>query len=194
MAIENEINRLGGIQPLEAKYYPLSQAEVGDVENEVVGKLPDDYVHLLLTYGEFTFINSIEFILHKQKPEYKHKKSLGIPNGTDFSGSMVALMYGKRKSADSFTLIRKLQVFRSRMPAGFLPFADDGLGNQLCICLQADNYQKIYWWDHELEWDEDDYEEEVGKTMPVTAKYQNVYLVADSMTSFFERLTISARA
>lgn len=80
------------------------------------------------------------------------------------------------------------------MPEGFLPFADDGLGNQLCLCLQPENSQKVYWWDHELEWDAEDYEEETGNTMPAEAKYQNCYLIADTFADFFEKLTIASYA
>lgn len=38
-----------------------------------------------------------------------------------------------------------------------------------------------------MEWDE----EETGTPMPAAAKYQNVYLIADTLTAFFEKLTIS---
>ena len=179
---------------MEDQFYPLNQVDIEAIEESVTGNLPPDYVQLLSTYGEFLFVNSVVFEPEKQQPEYVHNEKLGIPNGTNFPGSGVASIYGKRMNGKSFTLLKKLRVFRERMPEGFLPFADDGLGNQLCLCVHPTNYQKVYWWDHELEWDEADYEEETGSAMPPAAKYQNVYLVANSLTEFFKKLEIAAEA
>ena len=194
MAIENDIARLGGLRPIEDQFQPLNQTELTEIEKTVAGKLPANYAWLLSAYGECLFVNSVVFKPEKQEPEYSNMQEFGIPNGADFFGSGVSTIYGKRQEGNSFTLLKKLRVFRDRMPEGFLPFADDGLGNQLCLCVHAANYQKVYWWDHELEWDAEDYEEETGTAMPVAAKYQNVYLVANSFTEFFEKLTISAQA
>jgi hypothetical protein len=194
MDIQQEIDRLGGIQPLEDQYYPLSKTDIAEIEKQVGSKLPTEYEWLLTTYGAFLFTNSVQFAPSKQTPEYLHAEQLGIPNGEEFLGSEVADFYGKNQAKRDFTLLNKLQVFRDRMPEGFLPFADDGLGNQLCLALESSSTPKVYWWNHELEWDADDYEEETGEPMPAEAKYQNVYLVADNLTAFFERLTISAKA
>ena len=189
--IQKEINRLGGIQPLEGKYYPLNEAEIAEVEQEVRNDFPKEYSLLLNRYGSFLFANSVAFVPIKSAPEYSHEERLGIPNGSVFSGSEVSVVYGKRHNNQKFELLQNLRVFRDRMPEGFLPFADDGLGNQLCLGLNTEHVPKVYWWDHELEWDAEDYEAETGTPMPVEAKYQNVYLVANSLTEFFERLTIS---
>lgn len=149
---------------------------------------------LLSVYGESSLVNSVVFEPEKQQPEYLHSEELGIPNGADFCGSGFSTIYGKREKGNVFTLLKKLRVFRDRMPEGFLPFADDGLGNQLRLSVHPAHYQKVYWWDHELEWDAEDYEEETGTVMPAAAKYQNVYLVANSLTEFFEKLTIFEEA
>lgn len=193
MSIEEEIVRLGGIQPLEEQYYPLSDAEIAEVEREAGSKLPEEYTQLLSRYGAFLFVNSVEFMPSKQEPEYVHSAELDLPSGS-FSGSQVSAFYGKQHKTQKFVLLQKLQVFRDRMPEGFLPFADDGLGNQLCLGLKTERDPRVYWWDHELEWGAEDYEEELGVPMPVEAKYQNVYLVASNITEFFEKLIVSAFA
>jgi hypothetical protein len=194
MSIESAIAKLGGIRPLEDKFHPLNEAEVAELEKEVGASLPDDYVWLLTTYGESLLTNSVQFEPLNSEPEYKHPEELGIPNGCSFSGSEVTTIYGKNIRKGEFTVLEKLKTFRDRMPEKFLPFADDGLGNQLCLCLAPKNYQKVYWWDHELEWDTDDYEDETGSAMPEEAKFQNVYLVANSLKEFFEKLFVSASA
>ncbi|UOQ55561.1 SMI1/KNR4 family protein [Hymenobacter cellulosivorans] len=187
MAIEDEIKRLGGLKPIEDQFYPLNKQEVELLEKEANGVLPPDYNQFLTTYGECIFLNSVSFKPMKQEPEYVHDEKLGIPNGS-FSGSSLTMFYGKRTKKSTLTIIDTLKRYRERMPEGFVPFADDGLGNQLCISVGPDNYQKVYWWDHEMEWDEEDYEDETGTPMPVSAKYQNVYLLANNFTDFFEKL------
>ena len=192
--MQQAIDRLGGVQPLEDQYYPLREDEIKEIEQLVGGKLPAAYAWLLSTYGACLFVHTVQFVPTKQMPEYLHAEHTGIPNGHDFFGAEVGSFYGKNASTHAFTLRQKLHVFRDRMPAGFLPFADDGLGNQLCLGLGAASTPKVYWWNHELEWDADDYEAETGQQMPPEAKYQNVYLVADSFEGFFERLTVSTEA
>lgn len=193
MAIQDEIKRLGGIEPLEGRFIPLDEAEINNIEQTFSKKLPEDYRLLLATYGAFVFTNSVEFKPINQAPEYIHAEELDMPIES-FSGSGVATVYGKGGKNNSFDLLKKIRTFRERMPDYFLPFADDGLGNQLCLALDETHYQKVYWWDHELEWDAEDYEEETGEIMPEAAKFQNVYLIANSLTEFFEKLTVSASA
>lgn len=144
MAIEDEISCLGGLKSIEDQFYPLSDQEIELIEGEAGGTLPDDYKSFLSTYGECIFLNFITFKPVKQEPEYVHDESLGIPNGS-FSGSSVTLIYGKRTNKKTLTIIETIERYHDRMPEGFLPFADDGLGNQLCICVGSENHQKVYW-------------------------------------------------
>jgi hypothetical protein len=193
-SIGTAIDKLGGIKPVEDKFYPLSEVEITELEKEIGSKLPEDYAWLLQTYGAFMFTNSVQFKSLNNEPEYKHPEELGIPNGYSFSGSEVTMVYGKNTRKGVFTVLEKLKTYRDRMPEKFLPFADDGLGNQLCLDFAPENYQKVWWWDHELEWDADDYEDETGTAMPAAAKFQNVYLVANSLAEFFGNLSVSASA
>ena len=140
------------------------------------------------------FTNPVQFEPLKIQPDYKHPENLGIPNGANFHGSGVSVVYGKSHKRNATTVLNKLTTFRDRMPEGFLPFADDGFGNQLCLNLGSSNHQNVYWWNHELEWDEEDYQEETGTSMPREAKYQNVYLVANNLSGFFERLFVTAES
>lgn len=76
------------------------------------------------------------------------------------------------------------------MPAKFLPIADDGMGNLIVLCLDSTNFGKVYFWDANVEWDEEDYLEETGKMMPEEAKFQNLWLIGLSFEDFWERLSI----
>ena len=49
---------------------------------------------------------------------------------------------------------------------------------------------EVYFWDGNVEWDEEDYLEETGKMMPEEAKFQNLWLIGLSFENFWERLSI----
>jgi hypothetical protein len=48
---------------------------------------------------------------------------------------------------------------------------------------------KVYYWDHEREWDEQDYLEQ-GLPVPPDLKFQNVHLIAGSFEDFIARLYV----
>jgi hypothetical protein len=76
------------------------------------------------------------------------------------------------------------------MPAKFLPIADDGMGNLIVMSLNLKDYEKVYFWDSDAEWDSEDYLEETGKMMPEEVKYQNLWLIGSNFENFWERLSI----
>ncbi|MEZ4903851.1 MAG: SMI1/KNR4 family protein [Spirosomataceae bacterium] len=51
-------------------------------------------------------------------------------------------------------------------------------GNYVCICLKGENYGKIYFYDHEVENENED----------GTLNWDNLYLIANSFTEFLEKL------
>ena len=124
--------------------------------------------------------------------EYIHDESLGLPNYS-FEGSGLSHFYGVSSNSFKNDLSEILKCYQNRMPDNFLPIADDGLGNQICISLNNESSGYVYWWDHENEWDEDDYQEDTGEHMPIEARYQNVYLIAKSFGEFLTKLTGKAR-
>jgi len=75
-----------------------------------------------------------------------------------------------------------------RMPSTIIPIADDGGGNQICIGIKGGEQGKIYYWDHNNEWDEEDYLLDHGRPMPPEVKFQNVHLIASSFVDFISRL------
>ncbi len=46
-------------------------------------------------------------------------------------------------------LICTYEVYKDRIPSNCVPIATDDFGNQFCISLRTDTYEKIYFWDHE---------------------------------------------
>jgi len=72
-------------------------------------------------------------------------------------------------------MYKYLEVYKDRVPDGFMPIAHDPGGNLILISLQGDG--RIYYWDH-------DEEVEEGQA-PGT---RNVYLVANSFPEFLDSL------
>ncbi len=50
-------------------------------------------------------------------------------------------------------------------------------------------YKRGYWY-HENEWDEEDYFDDFGKTMPEEVKMQNMYLVGENLYDCFNRMVL----
>jgi hypothetical protein len=69
--------------------------------------------------------------------------------------------------------------FAKRLPPGIIPIATESCGNLVCLGITGKRRGKIYFWDHEDEFDEH------GEGRQ---DYGNVYLVADSLDKFLDKL------
>ena len=186
----NEIvDNLGGIY--ESQPSKIKSSDIEQFEENNFFKLPKDYKDFLLEYGYCLFNECISFIPINEDAIYQHESSSGRANYW-FKGSQLSCFYGIDTGLDHDTneLIYNLNTYKSRIPTGFFPIANDGLGNQICLSLNTKDYGCIYWWDHENEWDEDDFFEETRTRMPDEVKYQNIYLIAKSFTDFLLKLEV----
>ena len=55
--------------------------------------------------------------------------------------------------------------------------------------VAADERGRIYYWDHENEWDEEDFIED-GLPVPPNLKFQNLHHIADSFEEFLRNLEV----
>ena len=69
------------------------------------------------------------------------------------------------------------KVFRQRLPSDLIPIADDPCGNLVCLCIDGQNKDKIYFWDHENESLELNY-----------PWYKNISLISSNFTDFINSL------
>lgn len=53
---------------------------------------------------------------------------------------------------------------------------------------QGERIGQIFYWDHENEWDEEDYFDEFGVQMPEEVKFQNIYLIGKNLYDCFSRM------
>jgi hypothetical protein len=189
MDYQDEFDRLGGIRPLFADNIGrLSDEEISQIEGDMNAVLPDDYRDFLKNYGVYTFNNELVcFKPFKNQAEYVHPEADGIPNFT-FSSSSISVFFGKHKG--SYDLFRNLSIYEDRKPDSLLPILTDGMGNFVGIYLGKEKYGNVFFWDHECEWDAEDYLEETGREMKEEVKYQNLWLVGNDFTDFCKRLYI----
>lgn len=191
MRIDDEIVRLGGLEPVVPEVtFGLAVLDQNDIEHTLGTHLPDEYVMFVRKFGGHRFVNMVRFSTVSPDPVYLHPIDTGLPNKR-VNGSLISHFYGSTSKDDPPLALKwAIKMYRSRLPDNFLPIADDGLGNQLCIAVTGSKKGHIYFWNHENEWDEDDYLEGTGEDMPEDAKYQNLYLVADTLEAMFKRLQI----
>jgi hypothetical protein len=162
--IEAMFPELGGLVPHE----PMTREEVSAIENDLGELLPEDYRDLLQQYGAADFGELVEFrTATGENAPFSH-----------FYGS----------SGGSQSLARRIKTYKDRMPDTIIPIGDDGGGNQICLGIKGTERGSVFYWDHDNEWDEDDYLEEYGEPMPPERKFQNVQLIADSFEGFIRCL------
>lgn len=140
---------------------PLNSDRLKEFEHKFEMTLPNDYRDFLLTYNG----------------GYPEPDGFWI-QGMDGNGSLVDRFLGIH-GGEHDNLLGYLEIYKERIPPNFLPIAHDPGGNLICMSVEGEDKGKIYFWDHEEEADPDQGE---------TAGYQNVYLIADSFTDFFENL------
>lgn len=185
--IENRFPLLGGV----LTHDPMSEEELIAIENKLGESLPDDYRDFVKTYGGASFGGYTEFGLMEDQPIHPVPSLLGIPIPR-YDRAPFSHFYGSK--AGNQSLAGVIEALKGRMPDTMIPIADDGGGHQICLGIKGKERGKVYYWDHHNEWDEQDYLEDCGEPMPPEAKFQNVYLIAESFEDFIRRLEKTASA
>ncbi|MCC8399133.1 MAG: SMI1/KNR4 family protein [Rickettsia endosymbiont of Platyusa sonomae] len=104
-----------------------------------------------------------------------------LSNGEE-NGSSINWFYGicldKNSIMCVYDIFYRIEVRDNRIPKELIPIAGDSFGNEICLCIQGENYGKVYFWDHENE-----------VMDPKQAPWwENIYLISDSFTEFLEGL------
>lgn len=84
---------------------------------------------------------------------------------------------GGFRAESHFSLVWSNDVYRGRIPDSLLWIMDDPFGNAICLGLRGSHFGKVYFWDHEMEPDPDQWNGEVDTA-------GNISLIADSFTDF----------
>ncbi len=143
------------------RFGPVSDAQIVELEGTLGYGLPQDYRAFLLEHnGGKPGADTIDF-----------EDERG-PSSSD-----VNYLFGVHRGEYYASLPKRMEMFRGRIPAGFLPIGDDSGGNLWVLELEGPGRGRVYFWDHEGEADEGE---------PPTTR--NMTVVAASFTDFLARL------
>ena len=151
---------------LDVKPDPFKYIE--NLENKIGGILPNDYKEFLIDYG-----SCLVFL------EYYVLYPLLVPCPVG-DRQCVELFFGFLPD-DSYDLLKNYHTFKERLPPGFLPIAEEGMGNLTCICCAGENRGYVYFWQHDS-WE---IVREDGTTYA-----EDLFLAAKSFDDFMRSLKI----
>jgi len=192
MSIEDEIKRIGGFTPVTGNAnLPPSSDDISAAVKAYGRALPQDYLNFIEKHGFSGPTKIVLVSFPKNLPVYSPDESeTGIPPNVQ-TGCGLSYFYGGEPAEGRHeSLGWNVDCYDGRMPEGFLPIADDGFGNQICLGHSQNGVPGIYFWDHNDEWDAEDYREDYGTDMPEIMKYQNVFYIADSLEGLFKRIVL----
>jgi len=109
-------------------------------------------------------LSKTEQVLGREFPwdyrEFLQEFNGGVPESNIFNfahhsqGFSVSRFFGIGLNSSNDLMTRQ-NVFKGRLPKDFLPIADASGGNLVCISLSNHKYGSIYFWNHELESEND---------------------------------------
>jgi cell wall assembly regulator SMI1 len=142
---------------------PLNASDITRLEAELGVKLPDDYRTFLLAHnGGWPEADSF----HSYGGEKRDEESI------ESVDRFLAYYDGEYNN-----LLKSVNTYKGRIPPHFLPVANDPGGNLILLGVSGPDRDKVFFWDHELEADEDE-----------TPDYSNLLFVADSFQEFLDSL------
>lgn len=181
MADETIFQHVGGIEPAAgASFHPLTEQEIEEVEEACTKELPAPFREFLRDFGAFSCGEYVGFDPIEPLPS-----SISSDGKGPFSH-----FFGARSDDydDTLGLLFNMRIYRDRMPTSLIPIGSDGGGNVVCLGIDGKHRCKIYYWDHNNEWDEDYLN--IEKLSREGLKFQNVYLIANSFEEFAGRLFV----
>ncbi len=178
-SVEENILRLGGLRAIRNTWLPMPEEEIAELERSIGARLPDGYHRFLATHGNCGFANFIDFTTLTPVRPWISDKTTRWHFG---------LFYGSK--ASTYSIAWSIDTLRDRMPETLIPIGEDGMGNQICLGIAGPERGKIYFWDHEDEWDEDEYLMQ-GKPVPPDLKFRNVHLIANSFEEFLDQMYVN---
>ena len=167
------IEKMGGVVRVGAKpFAPLSR--------EIMSKFLD------IDRKEFYKLT----MYNNGLPSYCYPPDSPIENVVIKKGEF-GCFYGEGESYQTgYSLSNAIKKMENRIPTNFLPIAENNYGDRICLCVKGEKIGQIFYWYHENEWDEEDYFDDFGKTMPEEVKMQNMYLVGEDLYDCFNRMVL----
>lgn len=174
-----------GIEPLKSdEFHGMPEHELIVLEQSLGVRFPASYRAFLMAYGASGFKHGISYHPAIPLPAYLSPEGIGD----------ISFFYGPKSDRyETYSLAEMIRALAERMPENIIPIGGETGGNEICLGIRGPETGKVYYWDHENEWDEEDYLER-GLPVPPDMKFQNVHRIADSFEDFIARLYIADEA
>jgi hypothetical protein len=156
-----------GLEPLEGEAFePLSEDDISRLQTILGATLPESYTELLTTFGASMFSREINC----------------TPQGEPL---YFGWFYGLND------LVEALNTHQEVLPESVIPIGDDGGGNQFCLGVRGEDFDKVYFHNHSLGWRSDAATYLArGEPVPDDIQYQTVHEVAPSFEQFILNLAV----
>lgn len=157
------------IAQIEDTLPPAPNAALAAFESVIGCRLPEDYRQFLIACNGGYVGGSLWYC----GP---------TPDGDDADAGVHHVGGFRVESYFSLTWSRDCyQGSEVRIPLELLWIMDDPFGNAICIGLVGENRGRMFFWDHELELDPEDWDGSIGTA-------ENITLLANSFTEFVDGL------
>jgi hypothetical protein len=141
------------------KYGKLVVERLEEFEAKIGSRLPEDYREFLINHNGGKPMPCDFVVTEKEGSDSLH------------------VIYGIHCGPSYANLEEVNALYSGRIPRSLITFAEDPFGNAICIGINGDNSGKVFFWDHELESDDE-----------VEPDYENITLLAESFSEFLSGL------
>jgi hypothetical protein len=147
---------------IDDKGPPVPEQELDAFEKAIGGELPGEYRQFLLACNGGTPDGHVWF-------EGSSADSAGVTAGVcDIGGLREEL---------GLSLVWNRKILGGRLPDGLIWIMSDHFGNAICLGVSSEHHGLVYFWDHEFEPDDEEWDGKVETA-------GNVVLLARSFTEF----------
>lgn len=165
----------------ESGFIPPADKELALLGSETGHPSLARYIDFVKQYGYSMFEDEVYFESVVSLPDYISSTNFGLFN---------VFFGGAAEENDVYSLAWNKEVCEDRVPPDLVPIGNDGGASLFCIGISGERLGKIYCWTYEEEpLDAETYLKDFGHEMPESAKYANVFLIANSFDEFWNSLT-----
>jgi hypothetical protein len=164
-----------GVEKSKTIDFSLINNVIDRIEERLHIVLSEEYKTYLQNYDEVFFANSIIFKLKNSSA-----------NLNDIGTQIFDGFYGVTSKYDE-TLLGQIKCYYHRMPTSLIPIGECPGGNLICLGVKGEFIGKVYFWDHENEY-QAIRESEV--TDEINEYWDNLFLIANTFIDFTKGLEI----
>ena len=165
-SFDDTMRRLGAFPILPATRRDPTPADLAAFEEQIGGRLPDDYREFLLKHGRMGLSTQPRFRLAEPSP-------LGE------TGSVSELLGFSTRPEHSIVGLT-MDTYAGRIPDPTIPIARDPGGNLVLLGFEGPYARKVYYWDQQQRPFD-------GRPAPLP-RFEHVYRITDGFTRFLEGL------